>query len=335
LQRALRPEGGLLPQRLDQRGSSASFDTYENRLVRDLVERVLRRARRIGALAAQEQRRLSRNSDLLGPAPQLLRLAEVAAACVAAEQRLRRLMTLPMLAQARPLSSYHGPTAVLERSPLYRPLYRRWLAERQSPELELDSPLFHLPLQDLPALYESWCAVEVARGLLALPGWEALPSPCLVPATSGLVLQLPTDVPLLELRRGDETTTLRYQPRYRPRRGAGEPLVSLDRHTRVPDLAIELRRPGAPVEVLVLDAKYRLDAGGGVPEDALADAYAYRGSIGDGAGRQAVRAALLLYPGSGIAEIYTSGVGGMPLLPGGEAPLRAWLRDALGEPVTG
>jgi large subunit ribosomal protein MRP49 len=83
----------------------------------------------------------------------------------------------------------------------------------------------------------------------------------------------------------------------------------------VPDLAIEVRGPAAPPQVLLLDAKYRLDAEGrGVPQDALADAYTYQGAIGY-AGARATIGALLLYPGTGAPELYPSGVGAIPLLP--------------------
>ena len=90
--------------------------------------------------------------------------------------------------------------------------------------------------------------------------------------------------------RDGHTLALRYQPRYRPLRDAEtrrqgkansslplspspslrvSALGSLDRHTRVPDLAIEVQRNGEPPQVLLLDAKYRLDAEGrGVPQDA-------------------------------------------------------------------
>jgi hypothetical protein len=112
--------------------------------------------------------------------------------------------------------------------------------------------------------------------------------------------------------------------------GRRSSLVSLDRHMRVPDLAIEIQRNGEPAQVLLLDAKYRLDADGrGVPQDALADAYTYFGAIGTG-GRRATLGALLLYPGTGAPERYASGVGSIPLLPGRTAALAQQLADWLG-----
>ncbi len=112
--------------------------------------------------------------------------------------------------------------------------------------------------------------------------------------------------------------------------GRRSSLGSLDRHTRVPDLAIEIQRPGAPPRVLLLDAKYRLDTDGrNIPQDALADAYTYLGAIGYG-GTRATIGALLLYPGAGAPEIYPSGVGAIPLLPERSETLERILQDALG-----
>jgi len=106
-------------------------------------------------------------------------------------------------------------------------------------------------------------------------------------------------------------------------------LGSLDRHTRVPDISIEVRQPGAPPRVLLLDAKYRLDAEGrGVPQDALADAYTYLGAIGCG-GVRATIGALLLYPGTGAPVLFPSGVGALPLLPGRPGEVEAVVRELL------
>ena len=88
----------------------------------------------------------------------------------------------------------------------------------------------------------------------------------------------------------------------------------------------------SPNGVLLLDAKYRLDAEGrGVPQDALADAYAYLGAIGC-RGERATIGALLLYPGAGAAELYPSGVGALPLLPGRTSELETVLADLLDLP---
>jgi large subunit ribosomal protein MRP49 len=228
-----------------------------------------------------------------------------------------------------------------------------WLSLRQPPLVAFDSPLFHLPIADMPQLYEVWCGLEVVQALLALGGLVREQHLVAQPETAGeepaldFALDLAEDTPLLLIEHGERTLTLRYQPRYAPRQKAkGKrqkaidvtllpfafhllPFESLDRHTRVPDLAIEIRQPGAQPQVLLLDAKYRLDADGrGVPQDALADAYAYLGAIGCSGARAAI-SALLLYPGTGAAELYPSGVGALPLLPGRTNELEMVLADLL------
>jgi hypothetical protein len=249
------------------------------------------------------------------------------------------------------LASFRGPTPLLQRDAAYRETYRMWQALRQNPFLAFDSPLFSIPIADMPRLYEGWCAIQAAQALLALGGevreqrLVARRAPSSEDDELELSVDLVENAPLLVIERAGWTFTLRYQPRYRPTTKAQRPktkvaadmpsslvvgrsfdkLVSLDRHTRVPDIAIEARRPGEPPRALLLDAKYRLDAEGrSVPQDALDDAYAYRGAIGVARHRSpnqhddatpSALGALLLYPGDDAPEYYASGVGAVPLLP--------------------
>lgn len=355
LQEALRPGGGLLPRSLAASRSRPSPDTYEHRLLKHLLALLWRRAGFIAGLAQREIERMAWNEQQTGlTSPRLARARAIATGCAAAQRLLGELRALPFLAQVGPLAAARGATALLQRDPHYREVYRMWQALRQHPFFAFDSPLFHIPITDLPRLYELWCALQVVRALLDLGGalrLQRLVSPRQAEQAGDLLttVSLLEDSPVLVLAFADLTLTLRYQARYRPaakdhgpratdrgqsaedqasetgdeargqapalERSSARPLVSLDRHTRVPDLAVELERGGRR-RVLVLDAKYRLDAEGrGVPQDALSDAYAYLGAIG-AAGRSAVVRALLLYPGAGPAELYPSGVGAIPLLPG-------------------
>jgi large subunit ribosomal protein MRP49 len=363
LQEALRPGGGLLPRELPATAAVPTADTYEHRLLKHLLALLMRRARFLGRLAESEATRLTANESLFSAGGvRGARAAQIAAGCADAARRLRDLRGLPFLAEVRPLAAFRGPTPLLQRDPAYREVYRMWLSLRQPPLIAFDSQLFHLPIADMPRLYEVWCALEVVRALLALGGTVRQQQLIARPDQAGeepaldFALDLAEDAPLLVIDHGEYTLTLRYQPRYRPLttdhpfdmaqgrrprtteleqrspvvgRRSSVGLGSLDRHTRVPDLAIEIRQPGAPPQALLLDAKYRLDAEGrGVPQDALADAYAYLGAIGR-SGVRATVGALLLYPGAGAAELYPSGVGALPLLPGRANELETVLADLL------
>jgi large subunit ribosomal protein MRP49 len=321
LQEALRPGGGLLPRSVPTTHGTPTSDIYEHRLLKHLLTLLLRRARFIGELATRELARLEANEHAIGSARRQ-RVSAIAAGCADVTRRLYDLRSLPFLAEVQPLSAFRGATTLLRRDAAYAEVYRMWMEQRQQPFVAFDSPLFYLPIADLPHLYEIWCAIQVARALLTLGGivreQRLVERRAAEDAQDELdfAVNLVEQVPLLVVEYGAWTLTLRYQPRYRPLGSSASPrLGSLDRHIRIPDLAIEARHPAAPLRVLLLDAKYRLDAEGrSVPQDALADAYTYLGAIG-ASGARATLGALLLYPGLGTPELYPSGVGAVPLLP--------------------
>lgn len=354
LQSALRPGGGVLPRNLPAVRSATSHDTYEHRLLVQVLGVLWRRARFLGRLAEREVARLDVNAALIGAPSRLARARQIAEGCAAATHALRELRGLPFLAGVPALTMFRGATPLLQRDPAYRAVYRMWQALRQHPFLAFETPLSAIPIVDLPRLYEAWCTLQVVQALLALGGQMHAQRLVHTSASSSddelvTTVSLVEDAPLLVIVLGDAMLTLRYQPRYRPgklkeagkrKKEAGERqtvdggqkiegrLHSLDRYTHVPDLAIEVERDGAR-RVLVLDAKYRIDAEGrGVPPDALADAYTYLGAIGS-AGARATLGAWLLYPGRAGPEHFASGVSTVPLLPGAPDELRALLRAAL------
>ncbi len=303
---ALRPEREAAAVATPQ----ASYDSYEARLLRRLLDTLGHRLEQLTA------------SGGLPPAME--------GQAAIARERLRGLRALPFLAGVPPLSAYRGPTPRLQRDPEYRVVYRVWRRLRRRPQISWDAATMAIPVAELPRLYERWCAARVALALLELPGCSLLAQALLADDGEDRCLRLPEDVPLLVLERpGGALARLRYQPRYPSLTtlpaGSQSAFVALDRHTRVPDLALEIERPGAPLQLLVLDAKYRLDASGGAPADALADAYSYLGAIGTPDGRRAALAVALLYPGHGAAECFASGVATLPLLPGNHVVLNDWL----------
>lgn len=334
---ALHKQGAFIPERIVQASSETSFDTAENRLVAYLLDQLRYRILRIKQAASYEEGRLERNQQLFGPSSQLIRIQELLKSCNAIERRLRVLRSLPFLAELR---AQRVPSQLssklLQRDPSYRLIYQTWRDLQKSSLFDCDSPLFHLPIQELPLLYEVWATLYMINTLASLPGWqvdtssfdqlfESSPS-------QGLFFKLPEDRVLLRAHKADYRLELRYQARYQPlRTHSTKQIGSLDRHRRVPDIVVELHRPNGKVQLLVFDAKYRLDAQGGVPEDALADAYSYRGSIGYANGESAVYASLLLYPGRQASEIYRNRVGAFALLPQGTESLADLLTQLLDE----
>jgi large subunit ribosomal protein MRP49 len=350
LQQSILPGGGLLPRALPAATGQPTTDIYEHRLLRRVLELLAHRARRIATLAKRDVARLER-ADGAAATARRERAQGIARSCADALARLRELLAEPLVASAGPLT-FRGPTPLLQRDPHYRAVYQAWLELRRTPLITFDTPLLDLPLADLPRLYESWCALRTVEALLPLGelrtqrlvtarGDEAEPD------SLDVHIALAEDTPLLVLARGQTELRLRYQPRYRPRdegrrmRDEGKAgassliphpssLASLDRFTRVPDLALEVWTPGQPPHVIVLDAKYRLDADGDVPQDALADAYAYLGAIGWHASKATIATALL-YPGRGQTAVYASGAATVTLLPGQPDVLGELLHEWIAE----
>ncbi|MBO9325942.1 MAG: DUF2357 domain-containing protein [Roseiflexus sp.] len=331
VQRALRPEGGFLPRTTVQERSSVTFDIAEHRLLKHILETLRGRARRCADWAQREVTRL----DTVAPgSSRAARARAVALRCTQCLNRIAALLAAPLFDQVTAFHRAPVATPLMQRDSSYRQVYRMWRALHQSMVVDLGAS-FDLTIIDLPLLYERWCALRVVQSLLNLSetvyACHLLTAP--TDETESWALDLRRDLPLLVAGRHGWTLTVRYQPRYPPAVSArsGDTFVSLDCHTRIPDLAIEATRLGYPPRVIVLDAKYRLDADGcTVPADALAEAYAYAGAIG-AAGAPAVVAALILYPGTGAAERYPGGAGAIPLLPGAADALDATLAAELTE----
>ncbi len=310
LQRAISPAGGRLPRTIPGHTSAIADDRYELQLLALVLRALARRAsagERALMLAARRQ----------GPdQPRAIRLAALAERCLEVLRRVRRLLAAPALRRLPQLAGRVRLTPRIRRDARLRTIYAMWLGLRRQPLIGPDETLMIIPIEDMPRLYESWCALRTAQALLAFAP-DVLEQQMVTFSAARCAVGLSEGRPLLVVRRGELTLTLRYQPRYRPLGGARGRLGSLDDHTRVPDLAIEWDDAAGARRALLLDAKYRLAADGdGVPEDALADGYAYLGALGyDGA--RAAASCLLLYPGRGQTRMYASGVGAVPLLPGG------------------
>ncbi len=322
LQRAIHPEGGVLPRTVVQESSRDTYDTAEHRLLKHTLELARGRARRYAELA---QRNVARYSSITPVSSRAARARAIATRCDQCAQQLADLLAAPFFAQVSALRQAPVVTPLIRRDPAYRQVYRMWRALHQGLIIDPGAP-FDLSVVDLPLLYERWCLVQVLRVLLDLDVDVRFHSLLVAPHddADAWSLSLRTDEPLLVAAFNGWTLTLRYQPRYRPRSVArsNDIFVSLDRYTRIPDIAIEMFRPDRAPRVIALDAKYRLSAdGSGIPADALAEAYAYAGAIGV-SGVPAVTAALILYPGTGAAERYPGGAGAVPLLPGAAGALK-------------
>lgn len=312
-----------LPPRITHPYTSWSTDTYENQLLKRVLNELWLHAHRLALLATPPT-----GTERIGGKDQARNEIALRSATIA--RRVQTMRSLPFLTHVGPLTRFRGATHTIRRSPAYRQIYRFWQDLRREPLLSVDSTLFHTPIHHLPQLYEYWCLVQVLQILLNLADIETVDQHMLRQSQIQSHLftwELVENTPLLVVKWRGITLQVRYQPRYQPVSASGEPssIGSLDSHTHIPDIVLEIIRPVQPPVVLTFDAKYRVTSRGGIPEDVLADAYTYLGSIGLPDGTRATRASVILYPSQGMAEHYTSGVSIIPLLPNNGEELANWL----------
>ncbi len=337
LQAALRtPErrrGGPLPRTVPAPRSVTTHDLVEHRVLQQVLHSLLRRVSNVRELTRHELQRRERNAALVDGMAATVTMQAWLEGCKQAMRKLRQALAVQWLAGVGEHITLHGPTLLMRRDPRYRRLFELYHALRSTPLIAFELPALWLPIQELPTLYEQWCVLQVVKTLLpygevtAQQLLEAVPN-AQQPAQSRLTVRLQHRQPLLELRLPDQTrVAVWYQRRFEPRTASPDHVGSLDPFVRIPDIAVEVARPGVEPRVLVFDAKYRVAADGGVPQDALDDAYAYRSAIGVGDVR-ATLGAYLLFPGTQSLATADQ-VGALPLLPGRTAALHELLCSVL------
>lgn len=309
------PYTGMLPHTIITQRSGASTDVVEHRLLLGVLHTLLWQINSVRGALQRERERRAQHDALRGSAAAVA-TDERLRQCIRVQRQLRHALATPFLANIPPLHTLHEPTHLMRRAPRYRRVYELFRALRDTPLIDWDSPTLWLPIQSLPLLYEQWCTLQVIK--LVMPLGTMTEQHLLTHDENADVrrwtLRLRQNTPLLTVKCADGTLLrLFYQRRYAPHAPSSTALGSLDPFVRIPDIAIEVQRGNRPTEVLLLDAKYRIAPDGGVPQDALDDAYAYRNAIGSGAARRTL-GAFLLYPGTPSIHA-ADNVGALPALP--------------------
>ncbi|WP_174369227.1 DUF2357 domain-containing protein [Deinococcus sp. JMULE3] len=319
LSRSSAHTGGHAPRFPDER-VQPTVDVYENRVVRACAHLVLHRLRTLAQLAARDPR--------LGPPVHDLHVTLNSA-----------LRAASFLRDVRDLSGApRRLTMVLLRRPEYRAALEILLELQRSLRVTLDDDRLLEPLGNTPSLYQTWGALHVIRALTDTcteAGFTLRNERIAVPHPGTLLLRvLPDGQPILtfEHPRTGCTVTLASERTFR-QSGAGWQSVSFSQR---PDLVIELRGPGRPDELWILDPKYKLGSDDAPPESSgtppsgnpnktdIDKMHSYRDAIRDPAGRRGVTLAAILYPGQDHA--YGPNIHAISARPGATDSLNARLR---------
>lgn len=312
----------VLPVRLPIRTREVTYDTFENRFVRYVLERFGARARAIA-----HAMRLHGNLRLALDAHDI-------------EGRCRAMLRQPFLEEVGQLNTMRAASQVLLRDDAYNRILRTYHEFLLSAVVDWNGLRQLQENHDVAELYEMWVYMEVVRMLLTSLGGTIAPPEDVRPVlatTDRLVVSLQREhASALSIHGARGMIASAYYNRTFPARHGAMTSSPMSYSLPLrPDVVVELSGAGSR-RLLVFDAKYRIERMGmafAAIEDDGASAgpvaptfkaddvhkmHAYRDAI-DG-----VFAAIAVYPGSeSDASLYPrvgfgehGGVGAVPLRPG-------------------
>jgi hypothetical protein len=309
-----------LPARLPEIRVEHTPDVYENRLVRAFYDQVNLRVRRL-------QARLQR-TGLEAVREELADLSRTVGAA------RREAGFLDEVSSPRQLPTQL--TMVLLRRPAYRAALEGFLEFRRTVSIRLEEPALDAPLENLPALYETWGTLQVLKTLTdvaAQLGWS-VEERLFHRDASGLFLRvLRSGRAALIARDPTSRITVKLVVQRTYGRG-GKPLRSASYEQR-PDIAIEIDAGRGP-RVLVFDPKYKLESeqlegeiSDGRPKKVDIDKmHAYRDAIRDANDQRPVEFAAIIYPGAS-SEDFGSGLQAIAARPDEGPTFESEIRTAL------
>lgn len=330
------PGLGPVRRNIDSINAIATLDTPEHRWLRTQIHQLHLEIQAISAVLDREarnprtpigERRKAERTELRGIAGDL-----------------ERLLDLDVLRQAPALPQPSPPSLTLIGAPGYRDAYRILTELRLS--LAVGGDALDLQTKDIHDLYELWAFIEVVR-LVAVHTGSVVDATSLirhhsgglrVDLTAGVLSEVDIDGAL-------RSFTVAYNRTYPGQTG-----------DQKPDIVVRVREMGSPDLVIVLDAKYRVDAttkfrkrygAPGPPIDAINALHRYRDAIVTKSPdplRPVVRCAAL-FPLTNAetaafaahSALYASheslGVGALPFLPGNTDLAGTWLDRLLALPT--
>lgn len=282
-----------IPLRVIDQRVEPTVDLYENRLVRLFIDQVQLRLRRLDRYlqgTKQEQ------------------VHDLVRAMVTELQRARR--HAKFLDLVTPIA--HLPTRitmVILKRPHYRAALEGYLELHRSLAVRMEDPRLDAPLENVPGLYQLWGTMQVITVLLEVAvqhGYRLIQQRLVHREPSGAFVRLvPAGHIALSMKHFEHQTELRLVPEWSF--GKTGRLRSIS-YSQIPDVTVEVRRPGQRPHLYLFDPKYKL--AGELSEDAPSDGkptkvdidkmHTYRDAIRDQSNQRVVRCAATLYPGPSI-----------------------------------
>lgn len=305
-----------------------SLDTFEHRWIRSRLKFV---HARLLAFEAEQEARARRSAERTGKRPPRLdaELSEIGSLRELVEQ----LLLSPVITSATIDVPASATSLQLQSAPGYSQAYG--VLSLLAAALSGDDGTECYSTSELNELYEMWCFFKVAQVTAELLGSEVDFSELIPIDNAGLRFTLRKGRSgLVKLPGKFAQAVLTYNPSFDVPTGIQKP-----------DIVLRVVASGGVDAMIVLDAKYRIDASkeyikqfgaAGAPIEAVNQLHRYRDAILvlDEANEliRPVLAGVALYPWPKTAEEHRLrqaadevAIGALPLLPGNDGDLRAWL----------
>lgn len=309
-----------------------SLDTFEHRWLRSRLRFVYGR---LLPLEAEQAARIERGTAR-GRISE--RLTAEKAEIEAMTRTVAQLLDLPVIKAATSDVPAAFTSLQLQSATGYGEAYRALTALGSA--LSLVGAEHTYSLSDVSELYEAWCFVKVVQLIAEMTGAEIDLSAAFSTETSGLRFGLKKgSKSRVTLHWSGGSVVVGYNEQYRMPTGLQRP-----------DIVVRDRRTGEPERVIILDAKYRIDASAeyveqfgspGAPTDAVNALHRYRDAIRpivNGAREQIVAAGAALFPWAqalrpadyGLRQSLDEvGIGALAFLPGNTDDVRGWLSEMI------
>ena len=274
-----------------------SIDTPENRFVAHFSAMMVRRLRRLVAIAAR------------------VRALEALEVGGLYSTMRRAFMSVPQLSELRPRGTPPSSLAMI-RLPHYRQALGLWRRFRHSLETTLDNRLLDAPIHNLPHLYELWATLMALQGTI-----DALAQSKWTIEHHAVFGETPYGFGIRPLVGGQPALTAcsenrSFRMEFVPRASAtvsGSQFTSIS-NSMIPDVAVKIWRGFTLASVLLFDPKYKREDQGPVTDD-INKMHTYRDAIRGKDQCRVVRYAAIIYPGV-VEKDYAGRVGAISAIPG-------------------
>ncbi|HEY1353695.1 MAG TPA: DUF2357 domain-containing protein [Ktedonobacteraceae bacterium] len=347
-----------LPSSWQTQERCLTYDTYENRLLKQFLQKQLgAKLTMIERRARNEEQRLQaiytryHNKD---DGKTLAQLQVAIDECQQMKQRCVRWGSEPFLqaVQSQPIIS--KATQVLLKHPTYSRFYHLYLLfqQRLKTTRDIQAPVSELATRRVSELYEMWSVFTITRlavEILLAAGYQMISNTTFFEVEKDYFqFQVRKNTASIVMCKDDLRLVFLYEPVYpnrvNSRHACAVVASSMGDNPLTPDLALEQYRGDIPRHILIFDAKYRRErsrSGLYYPKDEDIDKmYRYKNRIQyqtytpDRANdpytlESIVSCAYILYPGDQIHREPDESIGALPLKPGLPAPHLEHIRAQL------